>query len=659
MKRASLWTVLVGFCAFGIAGCGCNSHPKVTITTAPTTLAAGASSNVVAHVTHDSKNEGVDWSCAPAGACGTFTPSQTPSDTASSYTAPATAPSGGSVTITATSVKDPKESASATITITGVSTQNFVFYASGEENNPLAEATDAYSIAGVVAIATAASDDGSFAVVTGEQDYNDGDGNTSPSTGDTITGGSLVVSATGNAILTLTTSNTSLPNGGTEIFALAYANNPKHALIVEFDGSTTSSGSLDLQTSTTAPVSASFAFAVSGADSGFNPIAFGGVIAIDVSGNVTGVFDENDNGGVTLKTTIPAGGTVGATDSFGRGVATNVTGSDTSVNYYVVGAEVIRLINVNPHATAVGSAYSQGTTAGNFSSGSIGQSVFSIGNALDFYGAVGQFTTSAEAADVRPASGPVRQQATACTGTGTCLFNGVGDLNDLVHAHQLLANPISGNYTINANGYGSLAFNDSFDTVETFGVYAVDPNLNILDPNNTTDGKGGALIAEMDSNLVGTGSIVPQTATGQSVFTGSYAFGGQGDTTEGDEFDFVGVGAATEGDSNNLLAGAGALSDPFDALGADVQSTNATFNANLQADITNAGRFSGTLAIATTDVPPFGPVTLAVTAYQAYGGQLFWLETDPTGYFLGSLELVPGTQGTARKAQAKAIKPKH
>ena len=47
MNRGTLWIVLLSVCALAVAGCGGSSH-RVTITTAPTTLAAGASSNVVA-----------------------------------------------------------------------------------------------------------------------------------------------------------------------------------------------------------------------------------------------------------------------------------------------------------------------------------------------------------------------------------------------------------------------------------------------------------------------------------------------------------------------------------------------------------------------------------------------------------------------------------
>src|ERR1700685_618100 len=178
MNRRTLWIVLLSVCALAVAGCGNGGHLTVTITTAPTTLAAGTNSNVVATVTHDPAAAGVTWSCTPgnsAATCGSFNPAQTPSGTASVYTAPPGPPSStnGVVTITATSVTNTARSASAPITITGVATLNFVFAASGEENNGNG---DIYSIAGVVAVAQ----DGSGDIISGEQDFNDGDTNTVP-----------------------------------------------------------------------------------------------------------------------------------------------------------------------------------------------------------------------------------------------------------------------------------------------------------------------------------------------------------------------------------------------------------------------------------------------------------------------------------------------
>jgi ABC-type amino acid transport substrate-binding protein len=87
----------------------------------PPSLDTGEYAGLAADVANDSAGSGkVNWSClpsTPAGACGTFSPTQTGSTTPTCYLAPADVPTQNPVTVTATSVDDPTKSASATITI--------------------------------------------------------------------------------------------------------------------------------------------------------------------------------------------------------------------------------------------------------------------------------------------------------------------------------------------------------------------------------------------------------------------------------------------------------------------------------------------------------------------------------------------------------------
>jgi hypothetical protein len=445
--------------------------------------------------------------------------------------------------ITATSTDHPSRSDTVSIAITGVAAQNFVFFATGEENTTF----DLYSIAGVVAIAS----DGSGTVVGGEQDYNDGDVNTSPQpSGDAITGGSLVMAddGSGNGVLTLITNNSALGADGTETFAVVFAN-ANHALIVQFDGSATSSGSMDLQTATSV-TAGSFAFTAVGLDAGGLDIGFGGVFAIDGSGNVTGFFDQSEGGVVTPNNAIPAGAAATASDSFGRGIVTGATGADSAFNFYVVGPEVIRVIDVNSLSTAIGSAYGQGSSAGAFTSASIGPSVFSVANSEDLYAGVGEIFTPEVTPTVKGGTQThIPQGGAPCSGADvSCSFDGLADVNELGTV-LLTATPFTGSFSISAAGNGFIAIDDGdLADIVTLGVYAVDPTLNILDPNDTTDSTGGALVSEMDGNLVGTGSIVPQASgIDPADFFGAYAFGAQGDTTvDQDEFDFVGAGTVAD-----------------------------------------------------------------------------------------------------------------
>jgi hypothetical protein len=513
-----------------------------------------------------------------------------------------------------------------------VQSQNFTFYVSGLAFDGTGDNADVdpYDIAGVVAIDM----DGSGKVVAGEQDYGDGDRIASPEPqGDVIMSGSLTMQTNGQGTLTLITNNSQLGINGTETFAVAFSN-ANHALITQFDGSATSSGSLDLQTSTATP-SGAFSFVASGLGGGdLAPIVEGGVFTVDASGNVTGMGDMSQGGQVTRGTAIPAGATLSVPDSFGRGTVTTDSIIFGTLSYYTVGPKIFRIIETELDASAVGSAYSQGTHP-TFTNASIGKSAFSVGQGFDFYAAGGQFTTD-------PAA--------------TATFTGVGDVNQLFGA-LLPSAAIGGTYSLGANGYGTMTFNPigsspGFGDIVTLGVYAVDPTLNILDPNNTTNtaGAGGALLAEMDTNLAGIGLLIPQTDVTPADFTGAYTFGAQGRTSlNPDEFDFVGQATVTAA----KFAGSGALNDLFgDLTGTAGQFPNVTFTGTATPDTDNPGRFTFTpLALSSTGFT--SPVDATIVVYQANAGQLFSVQIDKTVESGGSLQ-----QSTfAPAAGARPAKP--
>ena len=647
MNRGNLLIVLVALCTVGNAACGSSSSStglEIVITTAPASMVVGATADVVATVTDDPKNGGVTWSCSPAPSCGTtsFNPDQTQSGAASMFTAPSVIPPGSQqVTITATSVSDTSISSNSVNITIGVASNNFSFYVTGREANV---AGDTYSIAGIVTI----SADGSGRVLGGVEDYNDGDGITSPQpNGDSITGGSLVMDhdGSGNGILTLMIpGNTNLGVNGRESFALNFPNST-HALITQFDGTATSSGSLDLQTSTSVPTSGGFSFVASGAGVDGEPVADGGVFTITGT-SIAGIVDVNDGGAFSRGTLFT--GILGPADSLGRGTITNNAGFPVSFNYYMVGPEVIRIVNVDPTDTAVGSAFGQGSNP-SFSNGSIRQSVFSLENSPTGYAAAGQFSTS-PAADAKPES---NASAVAHQGQpASNEFDGIGDLNELDGAVLTAAN-ITGTYSLDSNGYGTLNFDGGFGDVATLGIYAVDPALNILDPNNPSAGGGVAVLAEMDENLVGIGALLPQADVAVTSFAGFYAFGAQGQTSAGfDEFDFL--GGATVSEAGTVFSGTGSLSDPFATLTGGVESQTAAFSATAVPDTApgHAGRYTlNPVAVASTtsDFTPFDFTT--VTAYQANGQQLFWVEVDPHSEFGGSLQQNPSSVAPSATAR--------
>ena len=385
----------------------------------------------------------------------------------------------------------------------------YAFYLSGQE--AIGSSPQYYALAGSFMI------DGNGNVLGGEQDYNDGIGITSPEpSGDSITSGSLaLVGATpGLATLTLNTNNSSVGYGGTETFAVQFVN-ANHALISQFDGTATSSGSLDLQTLSTSVSDGSYAFTLSGIDATQTgaSTAFGGVFSVSESGSqISGSFDTNDSSAAAPALNTAFTGTISAPDSFGRGSITSALG--ISLNYYLVGPEAIRLIDVDGTDSAVGSAFGQGTVT--FSNASLANSIFGVesNSAGQQYAAAGILATV---------------PGTGASGT----FSGVADDDEFFLGESPVNGAsISGSYTIAANGYGSVTITPSqLGDLSTFNIYMVDPNINLTDPNNTSTGLGGALLLDLDvpsigstaTALNGTGIVLTQGSTAVSAFTGPYA----------------------------------------------------------------------------------------------------------------------------------------
>jgi hypothetical protein len=146
----------------------------------------------------------------------------------------------------------------------------------------------------------------------------------------------------------------------------------------------------------------------------------------------------------------------------------------------------------------------------------------------------------------------------------------------------------------------------------------------------------------VDTNLPGTtGVVVPQTDASSASFSGQYAVGAQDgnnfaalaspNCTEC-EFDMIAQGTVTGG----VLNATGDVSDPLQTLmtGTGLYS-GSTFNGTPPPDVTNPGRYSP-FALGAVINSVSGSFT--VVMYQASGEQLFWLEVDPNGVWLGPLE---------------------
>ena len=542
-----------------------------------------------------------------------------------------------------------------TNTAVSVTSATYVYYLSGQEIPSTANSGYQlyYAIAGAVTL------DASGDVIGGEQDYNDGAFVTSPgepNTPDTIsaaTGALVVDPTTGIGTLTLTSSNTSVGVNGVETFAVQFVN-ANHALIMQFDGTATSSGSLDLQTATAAP--GSFAFAISGVNPNYDSVDLGGVFTTSSGGAVTGTIDADDtDGGVVTQASLSA--TSGTTDSFGRTVVTGVTNPafGTSITFvsYIVGPEALRIIDVDTADSAVGSAFGQGSTGGvanTFTNASLGSSVFSsLGQWDNVYAALGQIGTDAHGN----------------------ITSGTADDNELDYGIQLEGASVGGTYTVGSNGYGSLTITPgALGDISGFGLYMTDPMLNLNDPNNTSTDLGGALIIDLVLPG-GMGVVTPQTDTTSTDFAGNYAAGFQSFNNFAGcapsplvdcELDMVGPFTMVSGGLLSTATIGADVSDPFGTLnGTAAESTGDTFSSTPLA--VSPGYFSMSTASSNPLAATINSVSQPFQAdiYQASATTLYWLNWDTTSVFLGPIETqgsFTGAPFSKKPAAKQKVRPK-
>ncbi|HVP90342.1 MAG TPA: hypothetical protein VMS75_03895 [Terriglobales bacterium] len=562
MKRPSATPALsaaILLLALSFAACGKSSTPSVAInlTNAPATLTVNQSVSLTASVGYDSSNAGVDWSCSGSASCGSFSPAHTASGGTTVYTAPASA---GNVTITAAATADSSAKASVTISIVPIGSNAmlngaYVFSVQGTDRNGM------YAAGGTIVA------DGNGNITAGEQDYTDVSVQAGP---DSLTG-TYSIGPDGRGSLTLSVSDASLPHNGVETFSVAVTS-AAHALITQFDGTASSSGSLDLQTAGAldpAAVAGAYAFTVQGEDVTYQaPACFGGVLVMSAaSGTVSdGTYFVND-GGSTNSGTLS--GVVTVPDGFGRGTIDFAMGLNLA--YYAVRGQVLRLVGLNaPYTVVGGSMYSQGAAGagGTFTTASLS----------------GSYVLSEAGGSVAGALALAGQFASDGAGNFT---SGFADTND---AGTSSSASIAGTpaYSMAGNGVGTLSLPAAVDTTGNVGalvIFAVDPAVNLLDPS-LPGGGGGALVMDYDSTAVASGSIVPQ-ATGP--FDGNYALNLQLVASDG-ENDWVG----------QTVAASGGLAGTVDINDAGATSSNESLTGTFAADGSYAGRWTGHFTVAGT-----------------------------------------------------------
>ncbi len=648
-----------------LTGCSSSSTTPPSPSASPTlaitaTSGSGQTANVGDALTNKLVATVTSNGTAASGVTVTFTPvAGSAGQSCTPFATTVTTASDGTASITCTANSIPgtysvtaavKGVATASFTESNTAPRVFVFYVNGLENSAAYGPGPVY-----YAVAGAVGFDLNGNVLGGEQDYNDASGLTSPgepTTPDVInpTGSSMTVdvtTGTGTLVLDVSASNPNVGVGGIEKFAVQFIN-ASHALITQFDNSATSSGSFDLQTARSG-ASGNFAFTLSGLDT--NPIltvAYGGVFS-NTSGTIHGTYDENDFGKVLVGNTLTATDNGVGADVYGRGSITGFTDPNNgnapiSLAYYIVGPEVLRIIDVDDNDALVGSAYGQGS-ATSFDTTALSTDVFGI---LD------------NTEDAKFAAAGQLVAANTAVGKFSATFTGEGD-DDEGGTVMASGTPggVAGNYSFSTSvlGYGSMTRITGLGSIHTLGLYATDPKLNLLDPNNTTAANlGAALVLDLDDFAQGTGIVVPQgtIASDGSDLNNSYGFGAQAYIGNGSwptpnvgwEFDLVGQGTFASLAFTTGTGGAPTPVDISDPFASFVPGTPYDYKAVPIAGTATGPDAAGRYAFPSATPFAIGPiggaegptVDFTVVMYEAGPGLVFSIDEDGLSEWLGTFQ---------------------
>ncbi len=620
------WTLaLLAAATISLAGCGGASTanvqnppppPASNISVSfqsppPQSIAINTTANLTANVNNDPSNAGVDWALPcqskTAGACGSLSNLHTPSGQPTTFTPPATLTGNNQmVNIVAYASADHTQNVVASISVSAFGSNlkgNYVFQVQGIDSNSLGP----YQLAGVVVL------DGNGGVLAGEQTVNFFDPNAGIllSKADAITAGSYFLGPDGRGTISVTTQDADVAVNGTETFSLVFLSS-SHVLIAQTDTTEAGTGTMDLQTSTTAP-SAGYAFVLNGTDVGTaSPVAMGGVFNIDSPGNISGkgsIIDQNLSGTLTQKQALS--GTVSSPDALGAISLNLLVPGFTNANAFTFTGYLVDATHVQLIESDNGSGAGSGATSG-----------IAIGQGS----ATGTFTTAA-ALIGSYVFGVVGEDLTvlapnSMTTAGMFTADGNGNLINTYLDQYLQANGFQGTSGAQISAQFSSFY--SLDTKGTGRVRAafshfVPPPKPAFQPLFIlyVTGNGGPVLVldGSDTGLInypslGVGIAYPQTSS--LAFSGDYGFS----LTQQNGGDNQGTGQMNAAPATNTLAG--------------VLDTNSGFNPTFANPLTGTfapppanGRFAGTLSSQVVDFNPF-----SVEFYAIDSSHGFFVETD-------------------------------
>ncbi len=570
-----------------LSGCGGGSQQivppsvVVTITTAPpASLPIGGTAGVAATVTNDTANAGVTWSCTPSSTCGSFNPVSTASGASTTYTAPATAPAGGSVGIIATSVTDHAKSANASVMIVGIvvtlSTPPPTSLAGGGTASVAATVTNDSAAAGVTWSCTPSSTCGSFTPPSTAS----GASTTYTAPAVAPAGGSVVIIAT-----SVTDSTKNAQSAAVTITGTASNATLNGKYVLHLTAATGNQGPTVIAASVTANGNGLITGGVE------ELTAPGFYDLVDVVTDGTYSIDPNGHGTMLIHTVNletlrfsfvltspthalmveidgdPASGTLDKQQPAGTGgfTAAQISGNysflldgidnTAPLNHMSVGgtfaADGISAVTGGTVDINNGGTFTTTLITGTFTapdSNGRGHLILSVGRDFVYYIISSKVLRLLEGDNISFVGGSAYAQGTAgstmaaLSGKFVYQHHGWSSPGRTVAAGQLSANSlgmvttgvsdsnsgglpttvikgtaVTGTYMISGSPSGTLNLTDAAGT-STFNLYLVDPALNILDPSNSSGG-GGALLLHTDTSIVGTGVLIPQVVSGSPTFS--------------------------------------------------------------------------------------------------------------------------------------------
>ena len=621
--RMKNWSSLIFSFAIlsSLAGCGggntaivrnapdpASSSPSIAFQPAPPgSLFINSTASLTAVVSNDSGNAGVDWAltCKNSGNCGSLSPLHTSSGASTTYRPPvALSQNSEVVNIVAFATSDHTSNVVASITVTG--------FAGGLKGRYVLQ-TKGVDSSGPYQFASVADFDGNGGITSGEQTYS----NSLMSVADPVTGGSYFIGPDGRGTMTLKTTDQNLGQQGLETFSLVLLSSSQ-GLIAKVDdtsiktsSSETSTGTLDLQTSTAAP-NRGYAFVVSGSDPTVSALAIGGVLNIDSPNTISGVGSVADlDLAGTLTLSAPVTGTVSDTDSFGAVEFTlNAPFATIPIQLtgYIVDALHVKLIETdNQTGTGFGStggiAIGQGTATGTFGSNSAfaGTQVFGL---FGYLGGVGAAT---------PASTLASVGVFTADGAGN-LTNGFND-EFATSVFIEISDSFTGTYTVDATGTGRVDTGSSI-------TFTTGPGPELI--FYLTGNGNPSLVLDADAVIGAVGAGTAYPAASQLTFDGEYGLsftqsvnGGENDST----------GQITANSAAQTFSGVVDSNFGFSSL------PNTTFTGSFAAT-SMVNRFTGQVSTVLLSSPS-GP--LSVAYYLIDSGHAFFIETDSVGLTYGYL----------------------